>query len=410
MKLFLPALYGVSALTLLAVTAPLAQDAPTIDTVHWLTAGAESEALQIIVDAFEARGGSWIDSAAPGGGSDAMAMLMSRIAGGNPPSAMFASIGPSTTELAEGGVLRDVSAVAAANGLDQLPPVLVDLGKTGDGLYALPIAIETQNMMWYSIPVFEAAGVEVPQSWDQFLEIAPKLKEKGFIPIAVGAEGWQLSILFGAIVLGQGGAELYDEVFVQHDAAAAGGADMVRVFEILRGIADNADAGASNRAWNDTLNLVAQKQAALQIQGSWAGAELHNMGLAYGTEWGCALPPGNPTVAIYGTGFEFPTVSDAKQVAGQDLFVEVMMDPAVQADFARVKGAVPSRLDADQGNLSACDKMAADTLSTAVPVAEAVLSSSTNGQMEDLLSQFWANPSLAAADAAAQFGGIIGAE
>lgn len=401
---------GASMLSLLSATAALAQDKPTIDTVHWLTAGAESAALQILVDAFEARGGVWIDSAAPGGGADASAMLMSRIAGGNPPSAMFMSMGPSTLELGEGGVLRDVTDVAAANGIDHIPPVMVDLA-TGEGhLYALPIVIETQNMMWYSIPVFADAGVEVPKSWDEFLEIAPTLKEKGYTPIAVGAQGWQLSILFGSVVLGQGGIDFYNKVFVAHDAEAAGGPDMVHTFEILRGLADNSDAGASNRAWNDTLNLVAEKRAAMQIQGSWAGAELLNMGLEYGKDWGCALPPGNPTVAIYGTGFEFPVVNDANQVAGQDLFIQVMMDPAIQAEFAKVKGAVPARLDADQSGLTACDQLAAKAMGDAVPVSEAVVSPNANGQIEDLLSQFWSDPSLTAEAAAAQFASIISAQ
>lgn len=72
---------------------------PTADVVHWLTAGAESEAVTLLAKEYEKRGGKWIDSAAPGGPTDAQAMIMNRIAGGNPPGVAFLAIGHSAVEL-----------------------------------------------------------------------------------------------------------------------------------------------------------------------------------------------------------------------------------------------------------------------------------------------------------------------
>lgn len=147
----------------LAAGAALAQDGPTVDVIHWLTAGAESAAVQVLADAVEARGGTWVDSAAPGGGADARASLMSRMAGGDPPGASFLALGPEAIELGQGGALRDVRAVAEANGLDRIAPVMVEIGSAPDGaLYALPIGLETQNLVFYSPEALEAAGVAMP--------------------------------------------------------------------------------------------------------------------------------------------------------------------------------------------------------------------------------------------------------
>lgn len=164
-----------------------------------------------------------------------------------------------------------------------------------NAIYALPIAVETDNLAWFSKPVFDAAGLQFPKSWTEFLDQAKLLKEKGFIPIAVGAQGWQLNILFNSILLGQGGDELYDAVVNKKDATAAGSDKVVAAFVTLRALSAYSDAGASNRAWNDTLNLVAEGKAGMQVMGSWAGAELKKMGVEYGTKWGCALPPGTPS-------------------------------------------------------------------------------------------------------------------
>ena len=98
---------------------------------------------------------------------------------------------------------------------------------------------------------------------------------------------------------------------------------------------------------NDTLNLVAEGRAAMQVMGSWAGAELANMGLEQGTAWDWMLTPGSDAVVVEGSGFMFPVPISEAMEKGQDIFIEVLMDPVVQAAFAAIKGAVPPTADAD---------------------------------------------------------------
>lgn len=407
--------FAGSVLAILVATCAQAQEKPVVDVVHWLTAGAESAAIKVLADGVTQRGGTWIDSAAPGGGGDASAILMSRIAGGNPPGVAFLGMGPGALELGDEGALRDVTDIAKANGLDKVTKVMVDISTSKDGkLYALPIGLETQNLMWFSPKVFADAGVPMPKTWAEFLSQAEAIKAKGYIPMATGAQGWQLGILFSSVILDAGGADLYRSVVMDHDEAKAGGPEMIAAFKTLRGLAENSDPGAANRAWNDTLNLVAQGKAAVQVMGSWAGAELDNMGLKQGQEWDCALTPGSNAVIVEGAGFEFPLVTDPAALTGQDLFIQVMMDPKVQTDFARLKGAVPPKSDADSSGLSTCTQLAAKALADpnegGLATMGASFSSDNWGQTQDFLANFWANPGVTPEAAAEQFAAIVGSE
>lgn len=409
----LPRLLSSAAFVLLGQAAS-AQEAPSVDVIHWLTAGAESQAVQVLADAVEARGGVWVDSAAPGGGSDARASLMSRMAGGDPPGAAFLALGPEAIDLGQGGALRDVRSEAEKFGLDRQAKVMVDISTAPDGaLYALPIGLETQNLMYYSPPAFAAAGVPVPATWNDFIAAAPALQKAGIIPIAVGAQGWQLGILLASVIVGTGGAETYRQVIMERDATAAGGPAMIEAFRVMRALSALADPGSANRAWNDTLNLVAEGRAGVQVMGSWAGAELANMGLEQGKAWDCVLTPGSEAVVVEGAGFMFPKPVSEAMEQGQNIFIEVLMDPVVQAEFARIKGAVPPSADADVSGLSSCTQLAADVLGEeggGVATISASVSPDGWGQIQDMLSAFWADPAVTPEAAAAQFAAILGGQ
>ena len=111
---------AASSVLALAAGAALAQDAPTIDVIHWRTVGAESATLQVLADEVEARGGVWVDSAAPGGGGDARTLLMSRVAGCDPPRASFLALGPEAIELGEGRAAMQVMGSWASAELENM--------------------------------------------------------------------------------------------------------------------------------------------------------------------------------------------------------------------------------------------------------------------------------------------------
>jgi raffinose/stachyose/melibiose transport system substrate-binding protein len=93
-----------------------------------------------------------------------------------------------------------------ANGLDKL----VDLTglecvseydeKALDGtfkyngkLYAVPIDSVVLSGVFYNKKVFEKAGVKIPQTWDEFLEVCEKVKAQGITPVYYsGKDAWSV--------------------------------------------------------------------------------------------------------------------------------------------------------------------------------------------------------------------------
>lgn len=87
-------------------------------------------------------------------------------------------------------------------------PALALKGETlrADGkVYAVPFATQTMLVV-YNEELFAKAGVSVPETWDQFVEVCRKLKAAGIIPLANGtATAWQNETLTSALLSSQFG-------------------------------------------------------------------------------------------------------------------------------------------------------------------------------------------------------------
>lgn len=146
------------------------------DVIHFWTSGAEAKAAHAIADAFEKRGGKWIDSAVVGGPA-ARAAALNRIAGGNPPTAMQWTSVLTLRDLASQGVLADLDK-AATDGKwkDVLPPLLYDRISFEGHVIAAPLNIQASNMMFYNKKIFSDLGLQPPKTWDEFFAVADKIK------------------------------------------------------------------------------------------------------------------------------------------------------------------------------------------------------------------------------------------
>jgi len=387
--------------------------AQNADVMHWWTSGGESRAVSVFAKEYDARGGTWIDDASVGPQAEHAAAL-NRIAGGNPPTAMQWNIGVAVRQLAEQGVLAPLDDQAKkGNWLPNLPPLLVKNMSYDGHVIAVPVDLHGANWMFTSTTVFNELKLQPPKTWDEFFAMAPKIKAAGYIPLAYGANAQQVDWLFEALLAGAGGKDLYRKVWVEHDAKAAGSAEMVHVFDMMGKLRQYVDAGSPNRKWNDTLALVETNKAALMIVGDWAKGDFAAANKKLGTDYGCQMAPGNQDAYVMTVDvFVFPKNSKPDQQAAQDKLAQLMMDPAVQTKFNAFKGAMPARLDANVADLDACaqlgQKVMAGGAANQLPNFALAFSPDTQGQIEDLLVSYWANPAASPADAAKQLGTIIG--
>ncbi|MBU1315386.1 MAG: ABC transporter substrate-binding protein [Alphaproteobacteria bacterium] len=394
------------------VVLPLgAAQATDLEVTHWWTSGGEAAAVAELAKAFDATGNKWIDGAIAGAGSTARPIMISRITGGDPMAATQFNHGRQAQELVEAGLMRDLTAVAEEGNWKEVikPASLLDSCTLDGKIYCVPVNIHSWQWLWLSNAAFEQAGVPVPKDWNEFVAAAPKLKEAGIQPLALGGQAWQAGGLFDTLVLSLGGKEVYQSVYVDKDADVAAGPEMAKVFEAAAQARDMA-AGSNVQDWNQATNMVITGKAGGQVMGDWAQGEFQIAGQVAGEDYSCLPGLGvSPYITTGGDAFYFPVLDDEEKSKAQDVLAQSMLDPATQVAFNLKKGSLPVRGDVDLAAANDCMKKGLEIVAqgNALTSTDQLLSADSQKQKEDLLTEFFASTSMSPEAAQERLADII---
>ena len=400
-----------SAAVLAAASASTATHATELEVTHWWTSGGEAAAVAEFANAFNATGNTWVDGAIAGSGGVARPIIVSRIIGGDPMGATQLNHGRQAEELIEAGLLQDLTELAEAEGWVDFvnPSGLLDSCTLDGKIYCVPVNIHSWEWIWLSHQAFEDAGVDVPSDWFEFVEAGPALEAAGKIPLAMGGQGWQQNGAFGVIQYGVGGVDLYRQINADKDADVAAGPEMAKVFEAAAAARELAK-DSNVQDWNQATNLVITGQAGGQIMGDWAQGEFQVAEQVAGEDYTCLPGLGvNEIISTGGDAFYFPKLDDPEQTAAQLELASLMISKPVQVAFNLKKGSLPIRGDIDLSAANDCMKKGLEILAAGgvVPTGDMVLTPDTQGQMEDLQTEFWSDLSMTAEEAQERFADII---
>jgi glucose/mannose transport system substrate-binding protein len=341
---------------------------------------------------------------------------MSRVQGGDPPGAAQFNPGREYEELIKNDLLLKLDDIAAAGKWEEIiRPKQIGAGCLVDGhWYCVPVNIHSWPWGWYSKTAFAKAGIAEPKNFDEFVADAPKLKEAGIIPFAIGGDGngWQIKGAFDVMLLENLGIANRDKMYGDKDEAIAGGAGVLKTLTQLKGLKQYTDEGYANRNWNDTTNLVIQGKAGLQIMGDWARGEFAAAGMKGVTDFGCmiGLNEDNPIVSTDGDVLVFPKQSDPDKEAAQKRLAQLVISPTVQVAFNNAKGSMPVRADVDMSTADPCMQKALKTVDDPARIATAVnrfITEDTTNEMNALISQFWSDDAMTPEQAQAKFVDIL---
>ena len=395
-----------------ALCAAGAAGATDLEVTHWWTSGGEAAAVAELAKAFDASGDHWIDGAIAGSGGVARPIMISRITGGDPMGATQFNHGRQAEELVEAGLMLDLTDVAEANNWRDIiyPISLLDACTVDGRVYCAPVNIHSWQWIWLSHKAFADAGVPVPTNWDEFVAAGPALRAAGKVPLAMGNQPWQSSGAFGVMTIAIAGQDAWSAVNIDHNAEVAAGPEYAKVFEAAAA-AREMRAGSNVQDWNQATNLVITGAAGGQIMGDWAQGEFQVAGQVAGEDYTCL--PGLGVTEVISTGgdaFYFPKLDDPEQEAAQKRLAALLVSPEVQVAFNLKKGSLPIRGDVDLAAANDCMKKGLNILAggNILPDANQTLSPDTQGQIEDLMTEFWADgSSISAADAQARYAEII---
>ena len=382
--------------------------AQTAEVLHWWTSGSEQAALAEVRKAFEAKGGTWVDTPIAGG-SNARAAAVNRMLGGDPAAVFQFSIGQQLRELADQGLLANVGKIADEENWDEkLPPLIVKAAKYDGDYIAAPINIHGENWMFYNKAVLEDAGIDVPTSWDDFIAAAEKLKAAGVTPIGLGGQPWQERIMFNSVLLGVGGREFYADLYSTLDDDLLESDTMHQVFETFAALKPFVDESSPGRNWNEATNMVIKGDAAFQFMGDWAKGEIIAAGIEPGTTVGCAFAPAVDTAYIMTVdAFAFSAMDGEDATPAQEKMAQVMLEPDVQIAFNMKKGSIPARLDVPSDSFDACAQKAIKTLQDKkthlVSTGLFGVPSAVSGAIDDSISNFWNSADMSPKEGQEQF-------
>ncbi len=352
-----------------------------VEVLHWWTSGGEAKSISVLKDMVADAGHSWKDFAvAGGGGENAYTVLRSRAVSGNAPASAQIK-GLEIQEWGDLGFLADLTAVANANKWDSiLPSVVADVMKHDGKYVAAPVNVHRVNWMWANKKVLDDNGIKAPTSMKELWAAAEMLQAKGIVPIAHGGQPWQDATTFESIVLAVGGAEFFNDVFVEHDAKALQSDTMKTAFDEFKKVKKYIDKGAPGRDWNVATSMVIKGEAAFQFMGDWAKGEFSAAGKKPGTDYYCLAFPGTDGEFT----FNIDSLAMFKQrssenEAAQMKTAELILSPKFQDVFNMNKGSIPVRLDQDMSGFDSCAQASMKTFKEASASGKGLVPSMAHG-------------------------------
>jgi alpha-glucoside transport system substrate-binding protein len=190
-------------------------------TLFGAPTGVEGEALAGFIDVYNSETGSNIEFT---GSDDFESQLRIRVDGGDPPAVAFTPQPASICEFADQGAL--VSLEEMGFDIAQMEAdhstYWMNLGLCDDGQhYGIPWFPNYKSIVFYSKPVFEEGGYEIPETYEDLVALSAQMVDDGQTPWCFGFEsggatGWPGTDWIEDILLRQSGAEVYDQ-WVNHE-------------------------------------------------------------------------------------------------------------------------------------------------------------------------------------------------
>ena len=192
----------------------------TSDTIEvmYAFAGGQEEGFQAEVDAWAEENGYTVNYSQTGNFNQ---LINTRVQGNDAPDvALFPQPGI-MRDMAERDLLADLSDVVDAGELEQHVQGVLETGQVEGTQYAVPMSINVKSIVFYPKQPFEAAGFEIPETYEDLVALTDQIAATGTTPWCFGIEseaatGWPATDWVENLYVINNGADAYNE-WVNHE-------------------------------------------------------------------------------------------------------------------------------------------------------------------------------------------------
>jgi glucose/mannose transport system substrate-binding protein len=341
-----------------ATTAPAAAPAPAIkpapagrlEIFSWWTTGGEAAGLLALFDMYKKQnpGVDVINATVAGGaGSNAKAVLKTRMLGGDPPDSFQVHMGH---ELIDTWVTSDkmepLDALYTEMGFDkQFPKGVLDIVSYQGKPYSVPVNIHRANVLWYNKKVFNDASLKPPATFEDFFAAADTLKGKGITPLAMGDKEAFASVqLLETVLIGTLGADGYNGLWTGKTPWTD--AKVTQSLETTKKMLSYVNNDHAGLTWDQANDLIIGGKAGMTVMGDWIDGDY--VSKKFG-DYGWIEAPGNKgTYDALSDTFGLPKgAKDREQVLN---WLRLIGTSEAQDTFNPLKGSIPANINAGKGN------------------------------------------------------------
>lgn len=201
--------------------------------------------------------------------------------------------GPDVAAIRSYGV---ISSFAESGNLAPLDDVITDwsgfsevalqgVTARADGLrYGVPQGVQTAQV-YYNKAIFADLGLDVPTTWDEFLEVSEAIKASGVKPIVIpGAAAAQIALAGEVIGNARRGGNEFTAAFVAGDVTLTDPASVASI-QLMADIQPYLVDNVTSVTLDEAVTIFATGMAAMFPSGTWQVASFANLGadLDFGT-------------------------------------------------------------------------------------------------------------------------------
>jgi glucose/mannose transport system substrate-binding protein len=386
-----------------------AQGMKKLEIFSWWTAGGEADGLKAMFEIYKKQnpGVEIINATVAGGaGTNAKAVLKTRMQGGDPPDSFQVHGGAELVDTwVKTGFMESLTSIWQSEGLmSKFPKDLTTIVSHQGNVYSVPVNVHRGNVLWYNMKVFSENKLSAPKTWDEFFKAADTLKAKGIAPLSLGDKNkWEAAHLFEDILVSALGAAGYRGLWNGQTSWTGDG--VKRALETYAKILGYVNTDHAAGTWDSATQMLIDGKAAMSIMGDWAAGYFTSKGWKPNTNYGWAPAPGTGGVFVVVTD-TFGLPKKAPHRAEALAWLKVAASKEGQEAFNPLKGSICGRLDCDKGKFDAyLQSSMADFGKNALVPSEVHGSAAPEGfatQFNDIVNLFVTNRNVSAAQRALQ--------